>query len=117
MHHAVVAQVRAHVEARIQRYAYDIAAVVDADAAALDVSGKGAEILHAFFPGPQERVRDLVARQIRTAHRLAQIVKPDHEVSETVSGAAQITEVDHRAFLPQDRVQRLQIEEIRKIER
>lgn len=110
-HLAVLPNEGAQVEVRVQRHTDDLGAVVDIQACTHEVSRKRAQILHAFFLGPEEGVIGGVASEIGIANDLAFVIHVQSDVSGKMAGTAQVSKVAGFGFagLPKQGVQWLEI--------
>ena len=87
---------------RPERRANHLASVVNAQAGAVNVPGKRAEVLHACLPGPQEGVKGCVAGQGRNTNHLTSVIDqsdisdPQHS---SIYRSAEVAEVMDRAVV------------------
>ena len=84
-HYAVLPDKRAWVPARqvsVYRPTNHVAAVIDGQAGAVDISRKGAEVPYARLFGPQEGVSALVAGQCRDTSHLTSVIDSESSISD-----------------------------------
>ena len=84
-------------------------AVIDPDPKAMTVAVERSQILHPTDLGPPECVTGSVARDIGAPDHLTIVVDGVRNMTQDLARAAEISEVDHAARFPQQRVQRLQM--------
>jgi len=100
-HHAVFPEEDSAVPTGIARAAYHLSFIANPTGGTKDISGKGAEILHMVFFGPEEGMGGDPVGQNRVTNDLTPVI--DDEWDSAV-GAAQIAQVKRPAVLPKQGV-------------